>query len=63
MVKDIKRFIGIIFTSAIIMGFLYIGVHFFENKKPLDSNIKLATPISKDNSLKATSTESIKINK
>lgn len=45
------------------MGFLYIGVHFFENKKPLDSNIKLATPISKDNSLKATSTESIKINK
>ena len=58
---EIKKFIGIIFTSAAILGVLFIGVKFFNKNRPVDSAQKLAaTPASGDvgcdNSKGATST-------
>ena len=55
--EDIKKFIKIIFFSAIALGILLIGVYFFEGRKVIDNPQKIATgDVGCDNSKTSTTT-------
>ncbi len=47
--NDVKKFVKIIFVSAVSLAVLSVIVYFFDTKKETESSVKLtASPVTKD---------------
>ena len=55
--EGVKKFVKIIFFSAIVLGILLVGVYFFESRKVIDNPQKIAADtVGRDNSKTGTTT-------